>query len=123
MGSMRKVTSVEDLVLLHENGVKVKCDHITWLERPRKIDNVLKLSVRSVLDIIAKGLYAMGEDEGAMEDSVLVSGKRKIRSTGLSQKEISTRVGVSQQAVQQFMAASSVQTRVLDKYLKALELT
>lgn len=117
---MRKVSSVEELVLMQERGIKVVCPSVTWMEKPRKVDAILKLSVASLLSMLGKGVYAVGEEEQAPEDSILVRSRERIRATGLSHGEIAALVGVTRQAVQQFMAAKSVQTRVLDRYLNSL---
>ena len=119
--AMRRVTGIPDLVLLQERGVKIVCPSVNWMEKPRKIDQLLKCSVESVLRHLNKGIFAVGEEEAAPEGSVLELAKARIRESGMSHEEIATRVGVSRQAVQQFMAANSVQTRILDKYLNALE--
>lgn len=116
----RQIKTVEELVLLQERGVLVMSPSVTWMEKPRKIDAILKLSVDSLLKMLSKGVYAVGEEESAPEDSVLINGRAKIRATGLSQTEIAVLVGVTKQAVSQFMSAASVQTRILDKYLNAL---
>lgn len=86
-----------------------------------KVDGILKCSVESVLRHLNKGMFAMDKEEAAPEGSVLELAKARIRESGMSHEEIATRVGVSRQAVQQFMSAKSVQTRILDKYLHALE--
>jgi hypothetical protein len=119
----RKINSVEELVKLCERGVLVFCPAFPYLEKPRKIDNVLDLSCRNLLKMIDKGLFAYGEEESAPEDSVLFDGREKIRSLGLSQREIANLVGVSQQAVEKFMNAESVQTSTLSKYLDKLGCT
>ena len=116
----RKINSVEELVKLCERGVLVFCPSVSFMERPRRIDNVLDLSCRNLLKMIDKGLFAYGEEEAAPPDSVLFDGREKIRALGLSQREIANLVGVSQQAVEKFMNAESVQTRTLSKYLVKL---
>jgi predicted DNA-binding transcriptional regulator AlpA len=119
-GKSRKIRNVEELANLADRGVLVVCPAIDYMETPRKVEQILGLSVRSILNMISKGLYAIGEVEAAPEGSLLEIFRNKIRATGLSHDEIAQLVGVSRPAVTQVMNASSVQTRTLDKYLNAL---
>lgn len=96
--------------------------------------------------MIDKGLYLDGHDDNDAENSsqettisprpaevvehqaphekfnYLKDAQKKILATGMSQSQIGARLGVTQQAVHNFITAKSVQTRVLEKYLKALSL-
>jgi len=121
-GKSRKIRNVEELANLAERGVLVVCPEITYMVVPRKVDQILGLSVRNLLNMIKKGLYALGETEAAPEGSLLEIFRNKIRATGLSHDEIAQLVGVSRPAVTQVMNAASVQTKTLDNYMNKLGL-
>jgi hypothetical protein len=117
---MRKIKSVEELDNLKAGGVKVVCPQVAHLSKPVAIDTFLKLSTASVLKAIRLGLYAPSLEDETPESSILTLVKDRIRATGLSVNEIAALRGVKPGSVKKFMAAKSVQTRVIDEYFQCL---
>lgn len=118
----KKISSVEELAHCVENGLEVICPSVTYLEKPKKAEAVMGMSVRSVLTLIRKGMYAKGVELGAPTGSLLAWAQKRVASTGLSHSEIAEMVGCKRQEVGRFMSAKSVQTRTLDRFMKELGL-
>lgn len=116
----KKVTSVEELIHCAENGVEVFCPSVSYLEKPKKAESVMNMSGKSLVKLIGKGLYAKGIELGAPEGSLLGRVQAKVASTGLSHSDIAKLVGMKRQQIGQFMSASSVQTRTLEKICDGL---
>ena len=119
---MRKIKTVEELYHLLAQGTKVTSPKVNYLMAPKPVEKILGLSVRSLLDIIDKGLYAVGVEEIAPERGLLEWAKQKIRETGLSHGEIASLMGLQRSTVTKFMNSASVQTRVVDRYFEVLGL-
>jgi predicted XRE-type DNA-binding protein len=149
LSQTRKVQSVEELFICSLNGLRVSSPHVPHLEQARKAEHVLSMSARAVLKIIEKGLYIHGnedsdgdsstnasansllkpaktgseQNQSSPKESFLQEAQRKICATGLSQAKIGEMLGVTQQAVHNFLKADSVQTRILEKYVKTLKIS
>ena len=132
----RQIKSVEELYQLSLKDAKVYSPHFPHLEQARKAEQILGMSTRAVLKMIEKGLFTESPNDEIelMEptsveiakiniENFLKMAQKKIINTGLSQSQIGARLGVTQQAVHNFLTAESVQTRILSKYMHALDLT
>ena len=138
MPPRRQIKNIEELYQLSLKGARVYAPNVPHLEQSRKAEQILGMSARAVLKTIEKGLYLEGQDEEEetldtaiqipepqnfeLKYNHLKIAQQKILATGLSQSQIGARLGITQQAVHNFITAKSVQTRVLEKYLRALNL-
>jgi len=119
---MKKINSIEELAFCAESGVRVSCPETTYLDRATDANKLLGFSTKCLLAAIKKGMFAHGVPDGAEEGSFLGDWQARIKSTGLSNGDIAHAMGTSRQAVDQFLRAKSVQTRVLEKYIHTLGL-
>ena len=119
---MKRITTIEELVSCAASGVSVSCPEVTYFERPMDANKLMEFSSKSLLAAIQRGMFAHGVPEGAEKGTFLGQWQAKIRGTGLSNCDIAKIMGTSRQTVDQFQAAKSVQTRVLERYIEKLGL-
>lgn len=118
---MRRVKSAEDLLRLHERGVKFTCPTVSYMEKPMALERLRNLGFGNVMAMIDKGMYAVGEEE-TDDDWLVLTGRDSILALGMSYEKIAEKVGVTKQAVSRFLRSDNVKSETVKKYLVALEL-
>ena len=118
---MRKVKSAEDLMRLHDRGVKFTCPSVSYMEKPMALEKLRNLSFGNVMGMINRGMFAVGEEETG-DDYLVLTGRESILALGMSQEKIAEKVGVTKQAVSRFLRSDNVESKTVRKYLVALQL-
>jgi predicted XRE-type DNA-binding protein len=112
-----KISTIEELVHLAEIGERVSSPCVTWLATPKKAEALMGMSCRSLLTMIRKGIYTkMDVPSSDKQIAQLEEIKAKVRATGMSYSEIANKLGVTKQAVGQFMKASDVKSSTIKRY-------
>ena len=117
---MTKLNSIDQLVKVAEKGYHVRCEDVSYLEKWVKAEALLAFSVRGLQTAISKGMVCRELQSVTDQLDLLQDCKDKIRSSGLSYGMVSKKLGITIQAVSNFMRSASSSTRTIAKYLKVI---
>lgn len=118
---MERIKTIDQLVLAAKRGFHIKSPEISYLTKWTKAESLMSFSVRGIQRAIDKGLVCKELEAVTEQLDALQECKDKLRASGLSYGQISERLGITIQAVGQFMKAQSVSTRTISKYLGVLK--
>ena len=120
---MHRVSSIEELLKISEDGHEITADIHPWFNKPRKAHYLLKYSCASVAKAIyGCGVFCPAIDGGAKNDQPvsLEEVQRGIRGLGLSTRILADKMGVSPQAVNKFLRAKKSKQDTIKRYKDGL---